>query len=254
MISRTQGDLAAPLPRCDRSSLQQDLDLIQIVHHRNKNQHRGATWYKHVKFLKSSLSRILALQVPADMPKSSARANRDSDNLWLQYYTERDAFLRKCTSIYVSFTRMIGTGQYVALGMILLGILARSWKILRGRLLSADHEVIDAQAEPSSNLDYADLDHGVVIERLSTSSHENSAKVGKAIDSQVSGSVAPSIGSPTPQGHMAEAVFRSEAMHAQPVLKRQKPSSPAQPTDLPSKKKKNRKKPRDLDEIDSIFG
>lgn len=86
-------------------TLQLELSLLQILHHRNKNQHHLQPFFKHLSILKRTLNFLLN--------------NIDSDFL-----------LQKLREVVVpeaweSFSRVVARGEYITLGIVLCASVAR---------------------------------------------------------------------------------------------------------------------------------
>lgn len=233
----------------DRAILRHELDLVTILHHRNKNQHHGATWYKYIKVLKSALTRIIAIDESAI--NSKAERARVDELLGHQerFSRERLAFLGRTRSMYLSFTQIVGTGQYVPLGMILLGILARVWKVLIGpgpAAPIAEVVVADESANEHRSSDVGEDDEGVVVQRgqdellcaqaRSTGSIQDTKLVQKETPTTTQISSAPGL------------VTSSGSAPSRHAL----PNSSKRSGDKADKKRKRKRKV--VDEIDSIFG
>lgn len=224
----------------DLEILQQELDTIQLLHHHNRNQHRGATWYKYVKLLKSSLTRILsAAAIKHNESKGAAKKQKIYQEMRRNtlYEDQVHDFLCRHQSMYIGFTRVIGTGQYVALGMILLGVLARCWQVIQ-RLVTAKTSSDEAEVESMDTKRLETVhgdDEGVVVERgtseveLTPSLEVISKKPGK--------------------GRKA-ALSRRKAVDTSPSVS---DLSSTEQT-VPVVKRRKKRKVKNVDEIDSIFG
>lgn len=232
--------LSSYLKAEDRQLLQQELDLVAVLHHRNKNQHHGASWYKYLKYLKSCLSRVLSIPV-LDPDSTISKAKRlAQDKILAQFEHERESFLVRARAIYLGFSQVVGTGQYVPLGLVLLGVLARVWKIILGPQEQGLASAQDTEDEVilEEGLEHSDTDLGVVLDRAVLEATSNS-------NAQVAASN-PSV---------SQVTTAASSKIATPV-KRSATSSPLQSTPASSKKQKKKKKKKSeiQDEIDSIFG
>lgn len=87
--------------------LTHEYNLIKILHHRNKNQHRASVWWKSFNSLKRSLTTIVLRQANVD-PKL--------------VYKLKNHLIPQC---YRQFHNIVALAQFVTLGMVLLGLLAR---------------------------------------------------------------------------------------------------------------------------------
>ena len=93
-------------------SLQLELELLRILHHRNKNQHHLQPFFKHLSILKRTIAHLLQ--------------NPDSEYL-----------LHKLRNIVIphaweEFSRVVARGEFVTLGMVLCASVARIAHCLGG--------------------------------------------------------------------------------------------------------------------------
>jgi len=86
-------------------TLQLELSLLRILHHRNKNQHHLQPFFKHLSILKRTLSLLLD--------------HADSD-----YLIQK---LRRIVipSAWESFSRVVARGEFITLGLVLCACTAR---------------------------------------------------------------------------------------------------------------------------------
>src|SRR5579871_975557 len=86
-------------------TLQLELSLLKILHHRNKNQHHLQPFFKHLSILSRTLSYLL-------------------DNVESEYLVQK---LRKIVipSSWESFSRVVARGEFVGRGLVLCGCCAR---------------------------------------------------------------------------------------------------------------------------------
>jgi hypothetical protein len=97
-----------------KETLQLEFSLLQVLHHRNKNQHRLQSFFKHLSILKRTLS--LLLEHP------------DSDFLLQKLRTQ------VIPQAWESFSRVVARGEFVALGMVLVAVVGRIARCLGGVL------------------------------------------------------------------------------------------------------------------------
>ncbi|KAI5849481.1 hypothetical protein DFP73DRAFT_295400 [Morchella snyderi] len=95
-----------PLPLTD---LQPESDLLHLLFHRNKNQHRSGKWWKWFGMLRRSIRKLL------NPSEEDGDANK------------RVEYMRRVLvpSCYSAFTSVIADTQFAPLGLTLLAILAR---------------------------------------------------------------------------------------------------------------------------------
>ncbi|SCV00735.1 LAME_0G11672g1_1 [Lachancea meyersii CBS 8951] len=96
--------------------LHQELRYIQLIYHRNKNQHKVAVWWKHFNELKRSVGQVLVLIQNDKVRKVEVIRLR---NL-IQKLRKR-----QISRMYYSFNGVVGLGQFVTLGVVLVGLLAK---------------------------------------------------------------------------------------------------------------------------------
>ncbi|SCW04159.1 LAFE_0H07382g1_1 [Lachancea fermentati] len=109
------GDIVA---LCDK--LYQEYLLIHLIYHRNKNQHRASIWWRQFNELKRTVSQVLK-QLRKHKPS-------DKDGITLFSLLKR---LRnqQVSKMYYGFNGVIALGQFVTLGVVLVGLLARVYGI-----------------------------------------------------------------------------------------------------------------------------
>ena len=86
-------------------TLQLELSLLRILHHRNKNQHHLQPFFKYLSILKRTLNLLLE--------------NADSQFL-LQKLRER-----VIPNAWESFSRIVARGEFITLGLVLCASVAR---------------------------------------------------------------------------------------------------------------------------------
>src|SRR5271156_4449946 len=93
-------------------TLQLELSLLQVLHHRNKNQHHLQPFFKQLSILKRSLSTLLEHQ--------------DSE-----YLIQKVRYV-VMPKAWEEFSRVIARGEFVNLGMVLCAATARISYFLGG--------------------------------------------------------------------------------------------------------------------------
>ncbi|MCJ1424366.1 hypothetical protein MMC29_002254 [Sticta canariensis] len=106
------------------NKLQETSKLLQLIHHRNKNQHRNAKWWEWLAKLKRSVHKLIQELQASDGGKSHLRA-----------FYMKDILIPKC---YVPFTQLVQDKQFSPLGLALVGELAKT----RRTLDALDDEVL----------------------------------------------------------------------------------------------------------------
>jgi ribonuclease MRP protein subunit RMP1 len=141
--------------------LRDDLDLLHLLFHRHKNQHRLLKWWQWFGTLRRNLNKLLAEHDLVTAAKSTPQRNEA-----LQRYTKRAEFLRRIVapSAYNSFCSVIANKNFAPLGLVLTGVLGRVWKIIRPTE-ELEEERVDLGAEAvlkSSVTKEMDKEMGVV--------------------------------------------------------------------------------------------
>lgn len=92
----------------ENTSLRNEVELLCLIYHRNKNQHRLLNWWKYFRLLINNLKRLCMGLITIDA-----------------FMSKR--LLIKC---YYEFNGIIKLGQFINLGFVLVSILARVHNIL----------------------------------------------------------------------------------------------------------------------------
>lgn len=97
--------------------LRKEFRLLHLVWHRNKNQHRVSVWWKRLSMMKRNCAQVVEiLQKPA--------VEKTTDVVRL-YKLVNDFNKRQVPKTYHDFNGVIGLGQFVTLGVVLVGLLSR---------------------------------------------------------------------------------------------------------------------------------
>ncbi|EWG84402.1 Rmp1p [Saccharomyces cerevisiae R008] len=113
-------------------SLEQEYRLILLLNHRNKNQHRAASWYGSFNEMKRNCGQIITL-----FSSRRLQAKRLKDVEWVKLHRLlQRALFRQLKRWYWQFNGVIALGQFVTLGCTLVTLLAnvralymRLWEI-----------------------------------------------------------------------------------------------------------------------------
>ncbi|KAH8821500.1 hypothetical protein F5884DRAFT_850727 [Xylogone sp. PMI_703] len=123
-------------------------DLLNLANHRNKNQHRLSKWWKEFSQLRRHIGKLIAELSDPDLrfvhessstpPASSSkkklkqekidRGNESRDRVERRVAFLEDILVPKC---YMAFSNVVADNQYSALGLLLLGCLARVQKAIK---------------------------------------------------------------------------------------------------------------------------
>ncbi|EPE34101.1 hypothetical protein GLAREA_07114 [Glarea lozoyensis ATCC 20868] len=104
---------------------------LHLLHHRNKNQHRLSKWYKPFSIFRRQIPKLIA-----ELERyEGARAIRETSSFTRQAREEvrrRVEFLGVLRGgWFLAFSKLVADSQFSALGLMLLGCLARFWSVLR---------------------------------------------------------------------------------------------------------------------------
>jgi ribonuclease MRP protein subunit RMP1 len=106
-----------PTQHTQQTDLLQILNILTLAYHRNKNQHRRSRWWKELSLLRRNLRRLLA-----ESEKEKEKEGFEKRTRFL-----REWLLPRC---WEAFSGLVGDNQYAALGLMLLGALARLGRVL----------------------------------------------------------------------------------------------------------------------------
>ncbi|KAF7865744.1 hypothetical protein EAF04_005909 [Stromatinia cepivora] len=137
-----------PTPNPHHTTLLSLHHILHLTHHRNKNQHRLSKWYKSFNILRRQITRLLAL-VPEYVIESSRGKAKVKVKGKAKERGEREerelqgllGFMRKDVvgGCYLAFSQLVADNQYATLGLMLMGCLARLYKILESlRVITAE--------------------------------------------------------------------------------------------------------------------
>jgi len=123
--------------------LKLELSLLQILHHRNKNQHHLQQFFKHLAILKRTLARLLELGNP-------------------EYILER---LHTVTipKAWEEFSRVVARGEFVNLGLVLCACVGRIAFCLGG-IVGADAMIAVVEVEATITEETEELGEVVMRE------------------------------------------------------------------------------------------
>lgn len=97
-------------------ALTDEYQVLHLIYHRSHNQHRQAVWWGSLNVLHRNLRKILL----------NAQRNRSSQDI-IDYLYRRNIFTRA----FYEFNGMLALGQYVTLGLALLGCVAKVYDVLQ---------------------------------------------------------------------------------------------------------------------------
>lgn len=97
----------------DKKKVRNEYELLFLNYHRNKNQHRSATWFKYLNLLVRHLRKLLLSKSVKYQKKSIAYLNNHI-----------------IPKLYYAFNGVIAQGQFITLGFSLVGSLSKIYGLL----------------------------------------------------------------------------------------------------------------------------
>ncbi|KAI6714286.1 hypothetical protein PZA11_002728 [Diplocarpon coronariae] len=181
--------------------LQRISHLLHLTHHRNKNQHRLAKWYKPFSQLRRQLVKLIieveALETALKFSTSSVsaeiegrakergkekgkyvKAARDAVGIRVRFL--RELVVPKC---FTSFSNVVADGRYAALGLFLVATLASLQNVMRhlvGSEVGSSEGLIEKDKslrDFEMNLTEADLGETVMREDVTSEQVTNEDNV-----------------------------------------------------------------------------
>ncbi|KAK6350746.1 hypothetical protein TWF718_003933 [Orbilia javanica] len=137
-------------PKSLTAILTNDRNILHLLVYKSKNQHRSSLWFKWLQMLKRSIERItdhLTSTYPDD-PESDSDSDSDSDpnsdpeqeklTILINLLKKDKVFTILLQRLFIAiipnshraFTTLITSTQYAAMGMVMLGCLARVHEVL----------------------------------------------------------------------------------------------------------------------------
>ncbi|CCD26018.2 Rmp1p NDAI_0G02430 [Naumovozyma dairenensis CBS 421] len=121
--------------------LHQEFRILHLLYHRNKNQHRLSIWWKRFNMLKRNCAQVIELiEYHYKQPEyngkmtssSSSKSKRQKQKIVIirLYRLIHSMFSKRYLSkMYYDFNGIIALGQFVTLGVVLVGLLGRIYSI-----------------------------------------------------------------------------------------------------------------------------
>ncbi|CAD1808166.1 hypothetical protein FOB58_001143 [Candida parapsilosis] len=122
------------------TSLLNEYDILNLLHHRSKNQHRQQHWFKYVNIIYRNLRNLLKLQIDIDRLPNTATTTTTSSSSSSSSSTKQQSrieykksqivklgnkILQVSRSAYWAYNSILVLGQYITLGFALIGNLAK---------------------------------------------------------------------------------------------------------------------------------
>ncbi|KAH3902008.1 uncharacterized protein SCODWIG_03327 [Saccharomycodes ludwigii] len=194
-------ELTSTLQEC-LTQLEQEYRIIVLINHRNKNQHKVATWWMSFNILKRKTCKTIHLlrlyfdakQLNQKIIQSTKQTKKTkvikerlkklrNINLYLISLYDILCYFQKkqLKSIYYNFNGIIALGQFATLGVVLVGILARIYSLslkltnaitesveeIKTRLKRNTKYELDNNIDKDSEVD--DIGEEIVLEQAQTS-------------------------------------------------------------------------------------
>ncbi|KAH7579480.1 Hypothetical protein J6896_04875 [Nakaseomyces glabratus] len=200
--------------------LHQEYRILHLLNHRNKNQHRVATWWKWFNMLRRSVGDVVEILQPLGRTKNQKLKDK-KDGRFL--YRTLHKFFQMESKLYYSFNNIIKLGQFITLGVVLVGIL--------GRVHSIYHEIFELYKEQFISIGCLRVPKkNAQIEEAHVTTNDNE-ELGELIND-------------------ADVLIEPSALLKQDVI----PSENIKNESKSSKDKKKKKKKKKGSAIDDLFG
>ncbi|KAF6069284.1 hypothetical protein FOB64_003312 [Candida albicans] len=115
----------------DKSTFKQltnEYDILYLIYHRSKNQHRQQIWFKYLNMMIRNLRKILKLQIDINRIRTTTTTTTTKDKI--DYKTNQiiqysNKILKLMKSSYWNYNSILVLGQYITLGLGLIGSLSK---------------------------------------------------------------------------------------------------------------------------------
>jgi ribonuclease MRP protein subunit RMP1 len=102
--------------------------LLHLLHHRNQNQHRRSTWYRHFSLFRRHLTALLADYTTLSTPPTTNVERTRLKALTPNLHTRISARLTFWQDVLVArwmraFSQVVADGRFSVLGLVMLGVL-----------------------------------------------------------------------------------------------------------------------------------
>ncbi len=169
------------IPKESLVALEHEFGIIKLIHHRNKNQHRVATWWKHLNNLKRYLTKVISLIHTYNSKKD------DKVRQKLQKVS-RHLYFNICKSAFRAFNGVIALGQFITLGLTLVGALGKIYHHVG--TVDGLHKTDTLTDKVNDTVDYNEGDIGEEIgeevgEVVVIKTHERKRKSVEPVDTKI---------------------------------------------------------------------
>lgn len=111
-----------------KDQLKHEYGILHLIYHRNHNQHRALIWWRYLNIIHRNVRKILKIIIDLESIKSSQKIRQKKQQILdiIMYLRKRKVF----TKAYYEFNGIIALGQFVTLGLALVGNLSKIYCIL----------------------------------------------------------------------------------------------------------------------------
>ena len=112
-----------------KDQLKKEYGILHLIYHRNYNQHRVLIWWKYLNIVHRNVRKILKFLIDLELIKNSQKIRQKKQQILdvIKYLIKKKVF----TKAYYEFNGIIALGQFVTLGLALLGSLSKIYCILQ---------------------------------------------------------------------------------------------------------------------------
>ena len=119
----------------EQESLTHLSDLLHLIHHRNKNQHRRAVWYRHFQHFRKQLSAFVEEIAELNSVPSThleKKRKRSSDDVLRTRMAKRltmwrDVWVAKWWAV---FSQVVAEGRFAVVGLVLVAVLGEVGRVV----------------------------------------------------------------------------------------------------------------------------
>ncbi|KAF3229328.1 hypothetical protein TWF106_004247 [Orbilia oligospora] len=187
-------------PKSLSTILTNDRNILHLLVYKTKNQHRSSLWFKWLQMLKRSLERITdhlqhtypdkhknkdtssssslpSVSNPNSDSESDSDSDSDSEESLITLLKSDKTFVALLQRLWIAiipnshraFTTLITSTQYAAMGMVMLGCLARVHKVLKP---FADEEITGTTTSKDQDINTTNDIEETIPSKLYTKENE----------------------------------------------------------------------------------
>lgn len=144
--------------------LEKEFHILHLIYKRNINQHRVATWWRYLEMVHRNVRKILTRLITIESEtKVKVKQALHSETVSIAVHLLKKVFRQA----YFAFNTIIALGQFINLGLVLVGLLSA----LQGHLLKIEgvEKALNStpKAKPKEQVEDVqdpDVDLGVAVE------------------------------------------------------------------------------------------